>query len=119
MEKLIKPLRIFLIFAVMTCILIIYVVSLYDLQINQGEEYREMSKNNIITETRVEGSRGSIYDRNGNLLVGNTVVNSITINWSVLSATDNPNDVILRLVSGSGEQCCLYGFPANLRRFTF
>lgn len=108
MEKMIKPFRIFLIFAVMTCMLIVYVVSLYDLQINQGDEYREISQNNIPSRTKVEGSRGSIYDRNGNLLVGNKVVNSISVNWPVLSATDNPNDVILRLVRAAQESGLAY-----------
>lgn len=104
MEKLIKPIRIFLIFAVMSCLLIIYVVSLYDLQINQGDEFRAISQNNIVTRTAVEGSRGSIYDRNGKLLVGNTVINNITINWSVLSGSDNPNNVLLRLVRAAQER---------------
>lgn len=98
MEKLIKPVRIFVVFAILSAVLSIYVISMYDLQINQGEEYLEMSQNNINTPTTVVASRGSIYDRNGIMLVGNKVVNNVTLKWSVMSATGNSGAIILDLV---------------------
>lgn len=101
MEKLIKPLRIVIIFITLVSVLSIYVVSLYDLQINRGDEFREMSKNNINSKTTVVASRGNIYDRNGKLLVGNKVINNVSINWSVLSASGKANEVILNLVRAS------------------
>ncbi len=43
----------------------------FHLQIVEGREYRQMSENNCIRIQTIEPSRGSIFDRNGLLLVDN------------------------------------------------
>lgn len=108
MEKLIKPVRMFILFVILAGVLSIYVISMYDLQINHGDDYREMSQNNINTRSKVVASRGSIYDRNGILLVGNKVINNVIIKWSVLSARGNANGVILELVRAAENNNVAY-----------
>lgn len=44
---------------------------LFYLQILRGDEYRELSTNNCLRRQRIEPLRGSIFDRNGHLLVDN------------------------------------------------
>ncbi|MBR6398771.1 MAG: hypothetical protein IKS06_07775, partial [Lachnospiraceae bacterium] len=52
---------------------------LYDIQIVNGEEYR----NNFSLETTktrsIKGARGNIYDRNGVLIAGNELSYSLTL----------------------------------------
>jgi penicillin-binding protein 2 len=43
----------------------------FDLQVAQGEEYREISENNRLRHSLIFASRGNIYDRNGQLIAWN------------------------------------------------
>ncbi|MDD3279581.1 MAG: penicillin-binding transpeptidase domain-containing protein [Lachnospiraceae bacterium] len=55
------------------------IIKLFSLQIIKGEEYTE-NFNLKITKTRtLKGSRGNIYDCNGNVLASNRLANSITL----------------------------------------
>jgi len=101
MEKIVKPLRITIIFVLLALILTVYVIALYDIQIVQGEDYLEISQNNVTTSTTVEASRGDIYDRNGELLVSNKAINNITFNWTAMSMTGDANGIILALIRGA------------------
>ena len=52
---------------------IIFVVTLFKLQIVQGKEYRQMSEKKMLRSSTIEAPRGEIYDRNGVLLATNTL----------------------------------------------
>lgn len=52
---------------------------LFDLQIVNGEKYLNNFKLMIQKEKIIEGTRGNIYDRNGNLLAYNELAYSVTI----------------------------------------
>lgn len=51
----------------------------FDLQIVQGETYLDSFQMKIKKERTIKGSRGRIYDRNGNLLAYNELAHSVTI----------------------------------------
>ncbi|MGN0377191.1 MAG: penicillin-binding transpeptidase domain-containing protein [Suilimivivens sp.] len=52
---------------------------LFDLQIVNGEKYLDSFQTKIMKERTIPGSRGCIYDRNGNLLAYNELAHSVTI----------------------------------------
>ena len=52
---------------------------LYDLQIRQGEQYQEDFISSIERVVTVPGTRGNIYDANGNLLAYNKLSYNVTI----------------------------------------
>ena len=54
-------------------------LQLWNLQIVQGETYRELADANRFRRTQVPASRGVIYDRNGELLVRNRPVYNIIV----------------------------------------
>lgn len=51
----------------------------FDLQIVHGEEYMDSFETKIKKEKQIDGARGNIYDRNGNLLAYNELAHSVTI----------------------------------------
>ena len=80
-------------------IMVIYLAFLYNLQIVQGEEYYNRSKE-ISTEKRtVTAARGNILDRYGRVLVSNKECYNLKIDTAKLFANDDPNAVILELVN--------------------
>jgi len=54
-------------------------LQLWNLQVVQGETYRELADANRFRITEVPASRGVIYDRNGELLVRNRPVYNVTV----------------------------------------
>lgn len=71
--------RAFVLILVMILIAATIVHRLFDLQIVNGEEYLESFQTKIMKERTIPGSRGCIYDRNGNLLAYNELAHSVTI----------------------------------------
>lgn len=100
MDRLIKPTRILAACAFTILLIIIYVFTLYKLQIRDSEEYsNSLDADLIATTTRVTAARGNIYDRNGHLLVSSTPYQSLAINSKELFALEDPNGAILDLVN--------------------
>ena len=60
--------RVFVLIIVMIGISSVMIHQVFDLQIVHGEEYLESFQMKIRKERTIKGSRGCIYDRNGNLL---------------------------------------------------
>ena len=58
---------------------LVLTLQLWNLQIVQGETYRELADANRFRLTQVPASRGVIYDRNGELLVQNRPVYNVII----------------------------------------
>lgn len=71
--------RIFVLILLMVLISAVVVHRLFDLQIVHGEEYLDSFQTKIMKERTIQGSRGCIYDRNGNLLAYNELAHSVTI----------------------------------------
>lgn len=58
-----KKARIYIVFIVFVVICAIFVLQLAKLQLINGEDYAEKSKNSVITKTVIKGARGDILDR--------------------------------------------------------
>lgn len=71
--------RVFVLILVLICIGAIMINRIFDLQIVHGEEYLDSFQMKIMKERTIKGSRGCIYDRNGNLLAYNELAHSVTI----------------------------------------
>ena len=77
---------------------IILVVQLFNLQIVQGEEYRNESNTKLTRETVLEAARGSILDRTGNTLAGTTMGFSLEL-YKTKVDTDTLYASILNMVN--------------------
>lgn len=71
--------RIFIVIIIMNIVAIIMINRVFDLQIVHGEEYLDSFETRIKKEKTIDGARGNIYDRNGNLLAYNELAHSVTI----------------------------------------
>ena len=56
---------------------IVLIVQLFNLQVVNGETYREQSNTRLSRVTSIQAARGSIYDRSGNELAGVKTQNDI------------------------------------------
>ncbi|MCX7661674.1 MAG: penicillin-binding transpeptidase domain-containing protein, partial [Candidatus Omnitrophica bacterium] len=70
----------------------ILLFALFDLQILKGDFYGELSKKNYIRLVPQEGMRGRVFDRNGDILVDNT----LTYDVAVLLEKNSSSNKILR-----------------------
>ena len=83
MRDTLRTSRIACIVVVMAVLLSIYTSALYELQIKEGDSYLEASRNSVtITET-VSAARGSILDRNGQVMVYSRTVYNIILNRTI------------------------------------
>ncbi len=71
--------RVFVLIIVMIGISSVMIHQVFDLQIVHGEEYLESFQMKIRKERTIKGSRGCIYDRNGNLLAYNELAHAVAI----------------------------------------
>ncbi len=107
MDKPFKPARIILILLVFAAVAVFYVIHLYDLQMVSSREYVDTSAE-LSTETyTVSASRGSILDRNGNVLVSSVPHYDIVIDRLTLITSQDPNGTLLFLINAA-DKC---GFP--------
>lgn len=90
--------RLYLLAGFLAAVLLVYVGVLYDTQVNHYEDYRAKSIHSITVPEKVEASRGIITDRNGRPLVTNRSTYNLTFDAGLLSAGEDENDAILRLV---------------------
>ena len=76
---------------------LVFVVTMFDAQILNGDDYLAKSiRTNAKVET-VKGTRGIITDRNGKILVSNRAVYTLNFDSSLVSS-DELNDALLRLI---------------------
>ena len=71
---------------------------LIDLQIVNGEEYREKSEQKMLRETVVEAPRGEIYDRNGVVLATNKLAYDVVI-YKVGLDDETLNKTLLKVIN--------------------
>ena len=87
--------------ALLVLVLTIMGTTMYDLQINNGEEYYKRSQHKIAETELVEANRGQILDRNGRVLVSDRAVYQVTLNTSLMG--DARNDTLLSLTRVARE----------------
>jgi penicillin-binding protein 2 len=71
--------RLILLYVVFIGMAVILIYRLFDLQIVNGQSYLDNFQLMIQKEKIVEGTRGNIFDRNGNILAYNELAYSVTI----------------------------------------
>lgn len=71
---------------------------LVDLQIVNGEEYREQSEKKMLRSTVIEAPRGEIYDRNGIVLATNKLAYDVVI-YKVGLDNETLNKTLLKVVN--------------------
>lgn len=90
----------------------ILICRLFYLQIIRGEEYAEEYELQIRKTEKTDAARGNIYDRNGNLLAYNRLVNTVTIqdmtdsDLSVSERNEEINGIleqVLEIVEKNGD----------------
>lgn len=93
--------RLFVMILVMILIATTIINRLFELQIVNGESYLDSFETKIMKERTIQGSRGCIYDRNGNLLAYNELAHSVAIEDVYESGTMknyNLNTTIYKLI---------------------
>lgn len=91
---------------------IILILQLFNLQIIHGEEYRLTSNSRLTRESITEAARGSITDRNENILATTKTGYSVELYKTKLS-NDELNDTILKIIQllESNGDHYIYNFP--------
>ncbi len=84
-----------------------YIIALIRLQLVNGDEYKQQSKQKIYSTENITASRGSIYDCNGVSLVTNTTGYCIKFTRALLPE-ERQNDIILALIELMEEHQCSY-----------
>jgi len=77
---------------------IVLIVQLFNLQVVNGENYREQSNTRLSRVSSIQAARGSIYDRSGNELAGVKTQNDIEMYKTNIS-NNELNNGILNLVN--------------------
>ena len=101
MEKFIKTSRLVALAVMLAALLLLYISTIYRLQVIEGDAYYADSIGSSSSTETVHAARGSILDRNGVLLVSDRVVYSISISRSTLLQQSDPNSIILELVQAA------------------
>ncbi len=87
----------------------ILINKLFNLQIVKGEYYMENYKLQIRKERNLQGTRGAIYDRNGELLAYNELAYSVTFEDNLSGAVDRNEtlnrimDQVIQIVEAHGD----------------
>lgn len=109
-------------YIVVIVISVIFIATLLNLQIVNGENYREQSEKRMLRTKNITAPRGEIYDRNGVILATNKLSYDVEL-YKVRVSTKEQNDGILRLVEILNENSDkVYStFPVNddLNGFNF
>lgn len=99
--------RVFILMVLVGILGAVLIYRVFSLQIVHGEEYMDSFETRIKKERTIEGVRGNIYDRNGNLLAYNELAHSVTIEdvyESGIMKNYKLNDTIYKTI-GIIERC--------------
>ena len=118
MKKLISPWRLFFLASLMVLLLVLYVSTLYKLQIVEGNANYEASTNSIVSYETVIAARGNILDRYGRLLVSNRNCNNLLLDTDELFEQEDPNAMILALCNTVMEYGDSYSDELPISRTT-
>ena len=100
--------RLFVLLFVFSIMSVILAGRLFYLQIIKGEDYLENYELTIRKTKEIPGTRGNIYDRNGNLLAYNELAYSVTIEDNITANTVTEKMCIRDSLKGlyEGKQKC-------------
>ena len=98
-----KTPRIVKIFAFFLIIIGFFVLQLIKLQLIDGKDYLEVSKNSVITKTRVRASRGEILDRFCRPIVQNSSVMDVEFNRSLIKDMNKTVDAVIEIFEKCGD----------------
>ena len=99
---------------------IVLIVQLFNLQVVNGESYRELSNTRLSRVSSIQAARGSIYDRSGNELAGVKTQNDIEMYKTNIS-NEELNNAILNLINLLNEHQVAVEdtFPIKINPFEF
>lgn len=76
---------------------VIFVITLFKLQIVEGKEYREISEKKMLRSSVIEAPRGEIYDTNGVLLATNKLGYDLKLYKTKIDNTEL-NDILKKVI---------------------
>lgn len=99
---------------------IVLIVQLFNLQVVNGESYREQSNTRLSRVSSIKAARGSIYDRSGNELAGVKIQNDIEMYKTNIS-DEELNTSILNLINllNQHEIKIEHTFPVKINPFEY
>ena len=99
---------------------IVLIVQLFNLQVVNGETYREQSNTRLSRVSSIQAERGSIMDRSGNELAGVKTQNNVEMYKTNIS-NDELNNAILNLVNLLNQHQVAIDdtFPIKINPFEF
>ena len=106
MQKLYNPARIVFLFVAMAAMLTLFIFTLYRMQIHDAWFFTEEDLMPPVS-TRVvtlPAARGSIYDRNGVLLISGSPSLNITLHHTALQRSGNINDILQELIIATMDE---------------
>lgn len=89
---------------ILAAILTVFGMTLYDLQIVHGEDYRKQSVRKITNTETVEAARGQILDRYGRVLVSNRTTYQVKLNTRFMGEEAQRNAILLTLLEICREE---------------
>ncbi|MBQ9012190.1 MAG: penicillin-binding protein 2 [Bacilli bacterium] len=101
---------------------VVFIATLFNLQIVHGDEYREQSEKRMLRTQNITAPRGEIYDRNGVILATNKLSYDVIL-YKVRVSSKEQNNGLLRLVEilNENNDKIYSSFPVNdtLDNFSF
>ncbi len=99
---------------------IILIIQLFNLQIVNGQEYRETSNTRLTRESDLKAARGNITDSTGIILAGTTTSYNLELYKSKID-TQTLNETILKVanVLEAHQSKYIDDFPITINPFTF
>ena len=94
MDKILKPSRLVIIFVILAVLLAIFGLTLYRLQVIEGESYLTEITSTVTVRSTIPAARGAILDRNGVVLVDNKTTYNVKLYRSILLKMDDPNGML-------------------------
>ena len=106
--------------AIVYIIGIVLLGQLFNLQIVQGEEYREQSNTRLSRESTLEAARGNILDQSGNKLATTSLGYSLEL-YKTKIDTNELNNTLLKITQVLEKNGDAYkdSLPINLEPFSF
>lgn len=99
---------------------VVILIRLFDLQIINGQEYRENSNTRLSRESTIEASRGSILDRSGNALVSTDMSFSLEMYKTKVEDEQLNHSILLMttILENNGDQY-IDTFPISIDPFEY
>ena len=99
---------------------IVILVQLFNIQIVNGAEYREMSNTRLTRSGKIEAARGSISDRTGTTLVSTDLGSSVAMyKTNVDDETLNNSILLMTNILKQNGDSYINPFPISIEPFEF